>query len=180
MMAGATPFGKDAREKRRDFVWQTEPSRLGSTVVVRIYLDMCCLKRPFDEQRQDRVRREALAVMAIVQRAEQGRAELVRSAALRVENDLNPREDRRFAAALWLDGAAVDVPMSQQAEARARALAALGFAPLDALHVALAELAGAKWLATCDDRLIAVAKRCAADLHVALANPCDVLAVEKE
>ena len=78
--------------------------------MLRVYLDMGCLKRPFDEQRQDRIRREGLAVAAILEWAAAGEVELVRSPALRLENDLNPREDRRLAAALWLDGAAVDVP----------------------------------------------------------------------
>ena len=32
----------------------------------RVYLDICSLKRPFDDQRQPRVREEAMAVAAIV------------------------------------------------------------------------------------------------------------------
>ena len=38
----------------------------------RVYLDMCSLKRPFDDQRQPRVREEAAAVAAIIARAEAG------------------------------------------------------------------------------------------------------------
>jgi hypothetical protein len=38
----------------------------------RVYLDICSLKRPFDDQRQPRVREEAMAVGAIVGRAEAG------------------------------------------------------------------------------------------------------------
>lgn len=34
----------------------------------RLYLDMCSLKRPFDDQRQPRVRTEASAVAAIIAR----------------------------------------------------------------------------------------------------------------
>ena len=33
-----------------------------------MYLDMCSLKRPFDDQRQPRVREEAAAVAAIIGR----------------------------------------------------------------------------------------------------------------
>jgi hypothetical protein len=33
---------------------------------LRIYLDVCCLNRPFDNQVQDRVRLEAEAVLAIL------------------------------------------------------------------------------------------------------------------
>ena len=125
----------------------------------RVYLDMCSLKRPFDDQRQPRVREEATAVAAIVVRAEAGELALVRSAAHLVENDANPREDRRLAAALWIDGAAVDVPLDARVEARAGELVALGFRPLDALHVAFAERAEARWFVTCDDELLKLARR---------------------
>jgi hypothetical protein len=97
----------------------------------RVYLDICSLKRPFDDQSQPRVREEAMAVAAIVTRAEAGEIALVRSPAHLVENDANPREDRRLAAALWIDGAAVDVPLDADVEARAGEIAALGFGPLD-------------------------------------------------
>ena len=68
----------------------------------RVYLDMYSLKRPFDDQRQPRVREEATAVAGIIARAEAGEIALVRSPAHLVENDANPREDRRLAAALRL------------------------------------------------------------------------------
>ena len=56
----------------------------------RVYLDICSLKRPFDDQRQPRVREEAMAVAAIVDRAEAGEITLIRSPAHLVENDANP------------------------------------------------------------------------------------------
>ena len=36
----------------------------------RIYLDVCCLNRPFDDQRQDHIRLEAEAVLLILGRCE--------------------------------------------------------------------------------------------------------------
>jgi predicted nucleic acid-binding protein len=137
---------------------------------------MCCLKRPFDDQRAERVRREALAVASLIERAQRGELELVRSPAHRLENEANPREDRRMAAAVWLDGASVEVPLSPEAEARARALVAQGFPTLDALHVALAEAAGARWLATCDDHLLPLARRHSTTLRVEVVDPCDIVA----
>jgi hypothetical protein len=100
---------------------------------------------------------------------------LVRSPALRIENDCNPREDRRLAASLWLDHATIEATLTDEAAGRGGALVALGFAPLDALHVALAEATGARWLATCDDRLISLGRRHASDLRVTIVNPCDIL-----
>ena len=137
----------------------------------RVYLDMCSLKRPFDDQRQPRVRDEATNVAVIVARAEAGEIALVRSPAHLVENDANPREDRRLAAALWINGAAVNVPLDAEVEIRARELDALGFQPLDALHVAFAERAGARWFVTCDDRLVSLAARLGGALRTVVVAP---------
>ena len=125
----------------------------------RVYLDICSLKRPFDDQRQPRIRDEAAAVAAIVAKAEAEEIALVRSPAHWVENDAHPREDRRLAAALWIDRATVEVGLDSDVESRAGVLVALGFDPLDALHLAFAERAGARWFVTCDDRLIKLASR---------------------
>lgn len=123
-----------------------------------VYLDLCCLKRPFDDAAQERVRREAGAVASLVAAAERHDLRLVRSPAHDLENERNPREDRRLATRLWLEAAAVPVASHPEALARGRALAALGFAPLDALHLAFAERANAEWFATTDDRLLARAR----------------------
>lgn len=137
----------------------------------RLYLDVCCLKRPFDDQREPRIRREALAVAAIIECAEAGEIDLVRSPAHVVENDANPREDRRLAAALWLQGFAAEASWTSVVEARARRLAELGFDPLDALHVALAEEAGARWFVTCDDRVVRLGTRHRSELGLEVVNP---------
>jgi predicted nucleic acid-binding protein len=137
----------------------------------RVYLDMCSLKRPFDDQRHPRIREEATAVAVIIARAEAGEVALVRSTAHLVENDANPREDRRLAAALWIDGAAIDVPLDTEVEARAGELVALGFRPLDALHVAFAERAQARWFVTCDDELVKVAGRLGGALRTWIVAP---------
>lgn len=44
--------------------------------------------------------------------------------------------------------------VSADVEERARLLGSLGFDPLDALHLAFAEKAEARWFVTTDDRLI--------------------------
>jgi hypothetical protein len=94
--------------------------------VDRVYLDMCSLKGPFDDQRQARVRAEAAAVAAILAQAEADEIVLVRSPAHLVENEANPREDHRLATALWIDGAALEVGLDSDVEARAGELFGLG------------------------------------------------------
>ncbi len=40
--------------------------------MTKIYLDTCCLNRPFDDQTQERIRLESEAVLAIISRIEKG------------------------------------------------------------------------------------------------------------
>ena len=139
-----------------------------------VYLDVCCFKRPFDDTAMERVRREAEAVAAILDVAQAGTWQLVRSPAHDFENERNPREDRRLATRLWLDAATAPVTATPSAAGRARALAALGFGPLDALHLAFAEQAAARWFVTTDDRLLNRAVTQRERLHVEVVRPDQV------
>jgi len=139
-----------------------------------VYLDVCCFKRPFDDAAVDRIRREAEAVAAILDAAQAGTFQLVRSPAHDFENERNPREDRRLATRLWLDAATASVTASAAAAARARELAALGFRPLDALHLAFAEQSAARWFVTTDDRLLRRASTEREHLRVEVLRPDQV------
>lgn len=145
-----------------------------------VYLDICCFKRPFDDAAQERVRREAEAVAAALDAATSGRIRLVRSPAHDFENERNPREDRRMATLLWLEAAALHVPASPEAVGRARELTAVGFAPLDALHLAFAEASAARWFVTTDDRLVARARAERDRLRVQVVGPDQLLLPDKE
>jgi predicted nucleic acid-binding protein len=174
---GSVPFRDQVRVVRDidQLRWGAAPTDSATIAAVkRIYLDMCSLKRPFDDQVPPRIRREAAAVASLIERAEKGEFALVRSPALRAENARNPREDRRLAAALWLERAAVEIRHSAAVETRFRDLTNRGYPPLDALHVAYAEVAAADALVSCDDRLLALGKRDRDSLRVTIINPCEL------
>lgn len=44
-----------------------------------LYLDMCCLKRPFDDQTDDRIRLETEAVILLLEKFDRGEVEIARS-----------------------------------------------------------------------------------------------------
>ena len=73
---------------------QTAPAYYDDAVSNTVVsLDICALKRPFDDARSERIRREAEAVARIFEEAENGRIQLVVSPAHQFENDRNPRQD---------------------------------------------------------------------------------------
>src|SRR5258707_11790748 len=118
--------------------------------------------------------KSAEVVAAIFDMAQAGEVQLVRSPAHDFENERNPREDRRLATRLWLETATVAIAASHEATDRARVLAALGFGPLDALHLAFAEASAARWFVTTDDQLLKVAARHREQVRVPVVTPHQV------
>jgi len=145
-----------------------------------VYLDLCCIKRPFDDETVERTRREAEAVSVIMDAAKAGTLDLVRSPAHDFENDRNSREDRRLATRLWLEAAAISVQSSPAIRKRALSLTALGFGTLDASHLAYAEAAGARWFVTTDDQLLKLAKRHSDQLQLEVVLPNQFLLEREE
>ena len=52
---------------------------------MRIYLDTCCLNRPFDNQNDARISLETEAIKTILNRCEQGEWHLINSEVLELE-----------------------------------------------------------------------------------------------
>jgi predicted nucleic acid-binding protein len=137
---------------------------------VRVYFDICCLKRPFDDQSQPRVRLESGAILALLGEHFEG-LELVRAAAQDLENSLNPVTSRANRVQEWLNGCPMQDLDDDVLERRTAELMELGLSGFDALHVASAEAARADVLVTCDDRLLALARRHGGRLRVRVADP---------
>lgn len=110
---------------------------------MKLYLDLCSIQRPLDDQTQLRVKVEAVAVLSILEHCRTGGAELVSSDALLFEIGRNPHPDRRTFAETAVAIAVVHQPLTPAVEGRASTLEAGGMKPLDALHVASAEAVGA-------------------------------------
>jgi predicted nucleic acid-binding protein len=141
----------------------------------RIYLDVCCLNRPFDDQRQDRIRLEAEAVLLILGRCEAGAWQWLSSAVVEEEVNNTPSSERRSRVRHMLSGAHSTVALTDAAIVRAQELKALGFRTYDALHLACAEQATVDIFLTTDDRVLRIATRHTVQLKVRVANPLDWL-----
>ena len=138
---------------------------------MRIYLDTCCVNRPFDALTQPRVQKEAAAVVQIIEQVVHGTVEWVSSDALADELDRISDPIRRAAVLRTLRHASEIVKTTPTARARSGELIRLGFSCADAVHIACAEEAGVEIVITTDDRLQRCAIRNAAKLRVKIANP---------
>lgn len=138
---------------------------------MKIYLDACCLNRPFDDQRQIRIHLEAEAVISILTEAASGRWELVGSQALHYEIAQIPDPERRRRVLMILSDINAVHKIGVKEINRARELENLGFAGLDSLHLACAELSLADIFLTTDDKLTIKAGKLSNVLKLAVDNP---------
>jgi len=142
-----------------------------------LYLDVCFLCRPFDDQNQLRIRLETDVMFLILKRIETGLYRAVVSpvhykevGAIRETSERLEMESLlfRFDKSCEYD--------LNQARHRAEALIDKGFGIADAAHVAFAEQL-AEFFITCDDKLL---KLCAkAGLRIAAVSPLEFIAEEK-
>ena len=137
----------------------------------RVYLDVCCLNRPFDTQEQDRLRLEAEAVLLILKHCEAGEWHWVTSAVVHHEVDAVPNWDRRYRLKEMLKRADTCVSLSDAMVERGEELQGMGLKAYDALHVACTEHTHVDVFLTTDDRLRRVATRNARHLKVRVENP---------
>lgn len=142
---------------------------------MKLYLDVSCLNRPFDDQSQARIRIETAAVTLILERIDAGRWRAVSSDMAMIEIDAIADVDRQNRLLVLLPESHSIMELDEAVFRRAAELEAFGFKPADAVHLAAAERTKADVLLSCDDRLCRLAKRRRRDLRVKVANPVDWL-----
>jgi predicted nucleic acid-binding protein len=136
-----------------------------------IYLDVNCFHRPFNDQTQDRIRRETEAVVGVLRRIVDGLDELIWSSAITLELSAHPEPAIRAELNSWAQHCQSDLKPTAAIRNRAEELNSLGLKPLDAAHVAFAEAAGCSVFLTCDDRLLRAARRL--NVSVRVLNPVE-------
>jgi len=137
----------------------------------RIYLDACCLNRPFDDQTQPRIALETQAILTILSQCESGLWKLITSAAIDEELDQTPDLERLKNVKTILAIAKIKVISSQFIEERSTELQKLRFSGYDATHIASAERSQADIFLTTDDRLIKKAQKNTQLIYVEIDNP---------
>jgi predicted nucleic acid-binding protein len=136
---------------------------------VKIYLDVCCLCRPFDDQTTSRIRLEATAVQEIVRRCSTHELILVTSEAVASEISMITDTRKRLRVEKIESVAQERVLIDEGIISRMREIIAMGIEAMDSLHIACAERAGSLLLTT-DDELITFFKS-GRDIQVHIENP---------
>ena len=121
---------------------------------MKIYLDNCCFNRPFDDQKQLRIKLETEAKLDIQERIVQGKIELAWSYVLDLENEVNPFEQRKLAIKDWKVHACVDTDVTNEILETAERFEQMGLRNKDALHLACAVAMKCEYLLTTDDQLV--------------------------
>jgi predicted nucleic acid-binding protein len=147
---------------------------------MKIYLDACCLNRPFDDTTQDRVRIESEAVLTILSWCQSRKWVLLSSEVVDIEISKIPDDGRRQKVNFLSSVSQSYIVVDEDLEKRAHQLSELKFKPFDALHIACAEKGGADVLLTTDDSHLRKASQQAGALGVRLENPVTWLMEEIE
>lgn len=138
---------------------------------MKIYLDVCCLNRPFDDQSQPRIHLESEAILTIIRQIEFGAWVWISSDAVAYEIYKTPNEERQ--ERLWqLEQKATErFELNNEVFAQAEALQKLGFTEYDALHLAFTQHAKVDVLLSTDDKLVKRANLNFTVLQLKVANP---------
>lgn len=126
---------------------------------MKIYLDACCLNRPFDDQRQPRVRLEAEAITLILQKLHEREWEWVGSDILFYELEQTKDAERRNRLLLLARQSHKVVGVTNRILSQAEIFESSGFDSYDAIHLACAQQEKVNVFLTTDDFLQKAADR---------------------
>ncbi len=140
----------------------------------RLYLDLCCFNRPFDDQTQFLVWMETQAILLIQEGIKSGEFELAWSYILNFENGKNPDEQKRNAVFNWRNLATTMIRESERIVKTAVELRKDGVKLYDSIHVACAIAAECDCFISTDKRLLK--KRISG---IKLCNPLDFIQLKE-
>jgi len=118
---------------------------------MKIYMDVCCLCRPFDDQTIGRIRLEVTAVQEIIRRCATHEFTMITSEAITEELSKIPDINKRLRVEKITSVAKEHILIDEGIISRMHELIAIGGDAMDSLHISCAERAGAVFLTTDDD-----------------------------
>lgn len=138
---------------------------------MRIYLDVCCLNRPFDDHTQDKIRLESEAVVTILAHIAEKKWQMIGSEIMAFEISRTPDPDRRRKVMILTQLATESIKTNTQIRTRAKTIQEFGIKAIDALHIACAEQGKVEVFLTTDDLLLKICQQKQDGIQVKVTNP---------
>jgi predicted nucleic acid-binding protein len=138
---------------------------------LKLYLDNCCLNRPYDDQTQEKIHLESEAILAIVKKLNQENFEIFGSSALDFEIEQIKNEEKRVKVKYFYEQT-INARMEYKESIfqRAKELSEQSaIRTLDRFHLAFAENIGADVLLTTDMKFERACLKL--DLNIKVMNP---------
>jgi len=121
---------------------------------IRVYLDNCCLNRPFDDQQNFKIKLEAEAKLFVQQKIKENEIELAWSYILEYENSENPFVQKKETISKWQSISKIDINENQKIIKTSEEICKFNIKHKDALHIACAIEAKCDYFLTTDIFLI--------------------------
>ena len=136
---------------------------------MKIYMDVCCLNRPFDDQTQDKIRIESDALLAILSKCMSGEWELLSSEVLDIEIENTPDKWKKSKVNELYKLAQEKIMLNDTIVKRASDIQIFGIKSFDSLHLATAEYSKATVFLSTDKNLLHMASRL--EMGITVTNP---------
>lgn len=133
---------------------------------MKIYMDVCCLNRPFDDQTQDRIRIESDAILAILSKCTSGEWQLLSSEVIDIEIENIQDKWKKSKVDELYKLAKEKIILDDKIVKRALEIQNFGIKPFDSLHVASAEYSKADVFLTTDKKLLHAAAQLKLDIII--------------
>ena len=138
---------------------------------MKIYLDVCCLNRPFDDHTQDKIRLESEAIITILSHISEKKWEMIGSDIIDFEISQIPDPDRMKKVLQLVNLKAEKVTLTDNVVNRSKKIQEYTIKLLDALHLACAEEGKAEVFLTTDQNLIKKSTKNHEKIKVKVKNP---------
>ncbi len=122
--------------------------------MMKIYLDNCCIQRPLEDRSQLRIAVEGEIILNILSLIEAGKIGLLSSEISSYEAEKISNTFRREFTLKVLSERSEFIRLNDEIEHRSRVFTEFGIKPIDALHLASAEVLEADFFCTCDDKFL--------------------------
>lgn len=142
----------------------------------RIYLDVCCFNRPYDDQSSETIRLETEAKLFIQDAIRTGQIEFLWSFMLSFENAANPFDDCREAISEWKILSVDNISAQDSILERAHSYEKLGIGPKDALHLSCAIAGKADYFLTTDKDIL---KKSRQITEIIVMNPIELVRLKE-